>query len=185
MTRKITPSVHVPHAERTVKAMLAEIAKMQEFVLQPANYDNGYDTMAECWDDEDYEKLFYEGEFTAPVVNGKPVPRRVTFAMAWETLHSVASIFAERQADADYYASTDTDIPCREDAGFTPAAIDPVTVRSRDAADTPDGAAAAGARPAPRYTGDKIIGIATMHKSNLVPVFSHEQAVDTAQMRRG
>jgi hypothetical protein len=35
------------------------------------------------------------------------------------------------------------------------------------------------------YTGDKIIGIATMHKSNAVPVFSDEQAVDIARMRRG
>lgn len=35
------------------------------------------------------------------------------------------------------------------------------------------------------YTGDKIIGIATMHKSNAVPVFSEEQAVDISRMRRG
>ena len=35
------------------------------------------------------------------------------------------------------------------------------------------------------YTGDKIIGIATMHKSNAVPVFSDEQAVDISRMRRG
>ena len=35
------------------------------------------------------------------------------------------------------------------------------------------------------YTGDKIIGIATMHKSNAVPVFSDEQAVEISRMRRG
>ena len=35
------------------------------------------------------------------------------------------------------------------------------------------------------YTGDKILGIATMHKSNAVPVFSDEQAVDISKMRRG
>ena len=35
------------------------------------------------------------------------------------------------------------------------------------------------------YTGDKIIGIATMHKSNAVPVFSDEQAVEISKMRRG
>ncbi len=34
------------------------------------------------------------------------------------------------------------------------------------------------------YTGDYIIGIATMHKSNLQPVTSKEQAVDAATMRR-
>jgi len=35
------------------------------------------------------------------------------------------------------------------------------------------------------YTGDKLIGIATMHKSNLVPIFSNEEAIDVARMRRG
>jgi hypothetical protein len=37
----------------------------------------------------------------------------------------------------------------------------------------------------PVYTGDKIKGIGTMHKSNAVPVFSDEQAKDIATMRRG
>ena len=35
------------------------------------------------------------------------------------------------------------------------------------------------------YTGTKIIGIGTMHKSNAVPVFSNEEAHDIATMRRG
>jgi len=35
------------------------------------------------------------------------------------------------------------------------------------------------------YTGDKLIGIATMHKSNSVPVFSHEDAIEISRMRRG
>ena len=34
------------------------------------------------------------------------------------------------------------------------------------------------------YTGDKLLGIATMHKSNMVPVFSQESAEDIARMRR-
>jgi hypothetical protein len=34
------------------------------------------------------------------------------------------------------------------------------------------------------YTGTKIIGIATMHKSNMVPIFNQEAAIDVAQMRR-
>jgi hypothetical protein len=34
------------------------------------------------------------------------------------------------------------------------------------------------------YTGDKIKGIGTMHKSNAVPVFSDEEAIDIAKMRR-
>jgi hypothetical protein len=35
------------------------------------------------------------------------------------------------------------------------------------------------------YTGDKVKGIATMHKSNAVPVFTDEQAQDISKMRRG
>lgn len=34
------------------------------------------------------------------------------------------------------------------------------------------------------YTGDKLIGIATMHKSNMVPVFKQEDAEEIARMRR-
>jgi hypothetical protein len=34
------------------------------------------------------------------------------------------------------------------------------------------------------YTGDKMLGVATMHKSNLVPVFSDDNAVELSQMRR-
>jgi hypothetical protein len=34
------------------------------------------------------------------------------------------------------------------------------------------------------YTGTKVKGIATMHKSNAVPIFSDEEAVDIAHMRR-
>jgi len=38
--------------------------------------------------------------------------------------------------------------------------------------------------PAKVYTGTMVKGIATMHKSNAVPVFSDEQAVDISRMRR-
>lgn len=37
----------------------------------------------------------------------------------------------------------------------------------------------------PVYTGTAIKGIGTMHKSNAVPIFSDEQAVEIATMRRG
>lgn len=35
-----------------------------------------------------------------------------------------------------------------------------------------------------RYTGTSMIGIATMHKSNLVPVFAEENCKELAKMRR-
>jgi hypothetical protein len=40
-------------------------------------------------------------------------------------------------------------------------------------------------KPSKVYTGTKVKGIATMHKSNAVPVFSDEQAVEISKMRRG
>jgi hypothetical protein len=35
-----------------------------------------------------------------------------------------------------------------------------------------------------KYTGNNLVGIATMHKSNMVPVFRQEDAEDIARMRR-
>jgi hypothetical protein len=43
----------------------------------------------------------------------------------------------------------------------------------------------AATKPAPKvYTGSAMKGIATMHKSNAVPVFTDEQAKDISSMRR-
>ena len=36
-----------------------------------------------------------------------------------------------------------------------------------------------------RYTGTLVKGIATMHKSNAVPIINEEQAKDISRMRRG
>ena len=52
-------------------------------------------------------------------------------------------------------------------------------IKSRDT-----GAGNATLAPAKVYTGTKVKGIATMHKSNAVPVFSDEEAVDISRMRR-
>lgn len=48
---------------------------------------------------------------------------------------------------------------------------------------TGDGIAAS--KPVPQYTGTKMLGIGVMHKSNSVPIFSDEEAVEIATMRRG
>ena len=48
---------------------------------------------------------------------------------------------------------------------------------------TPGGSAPK--KESPVYTGTAILGMSAMHKSNIVPVFSQEQAVDIAKMRRG
>lgn len=39
-------------------------------------------------------------------------------------------------------------------------------------------------KPSPVYTGSKMIGIAQMHKSNAVPVFTDDEVKDISKMRR-
>lgn len=44
---------------------------------------------------------------------------------------------------------------------------------------------AVSSKPAMQYTGTKILGIGTMHKSNAVPIFNDQEAMDISRMRRG
>jgi hypothetical protein len=46
------------------------------------------------------------------------------------------------------------------------------------------GAGIAVKKKSPTYTGTKVKGIGTMHKSNAVPIFSDEEAIDISKMRR-
>jgi len=62
------------------------IQAMKDWCME--NYENGADTMVECWSTEDYEGLFsFEG-------------KDQTAEQAWEILKSVAEVYADRQADA-------------------------------------------------------------------------------------
>lgn len=67
--------------------------------------------------------------------------------------------------------------------------VPPVTSASRETRDIPSrdtghkGAVTVGTKQM-RYTGDKMLGVATMHKSNIVPIFNDESAVQVSQMRR-
>ena len=47
------------------------------------------------------------------------------------------------------------------------------------------GASIAAKKPVQQYTGDAMIGIGQLHKSNGIPVFSKQDAHDLAIMRRG
>jgi hypothetical protein len=47
------------------------------------------------------------------------------------------------------------------------------------------GGGVASKKESPVYTGTKVKGIGTMHKSNAVPVFSDEEAMEISTMRRG
>ncbi len=69
----------------------------------------------------------------------------------------------------------------RSNVGRTTVAADRDTSRipSRDT-----GAGSTAPAPTKVYTGTKLVGIATMHKSNMVPVFSADEALEVAKMRR-
>jgi hypothetical protein len=61
-----------------------------------------------------------------------------------------------------------------------PPGREPQAIPSR-----PDTPGAVAARPADKiYTGTKIKGIGTMHKSNAVPIFSDDEAREISSMRR-
>jgi hypothetical protein len=64
----------------------AEVAAMKKWCED--NYSKGADTMVECWSDDDYAQL----------LQGK------TKRAAWQLLKRLASVYRERQSDADYYA---------------------------------------------------------------------------------
>lgn len=61
--------------------MNEEIQNLKNWAL--ANYENGADTMVECWEDNDYAQLV-----------------RKHGADALTILQRIASVYADRQADA-------------------------------------------------------------------------------------
>ena len=63
-----------------------------------------------------------------------------------------------------------------------PAGRETTSVRSRTSSGRQPQATV---NPPKKYTGTAIVGIATLHKSVAVPVFSKEDAVDISKMRRG
>jgi hypothetical protein len=61
----------------------------------------------------------------------------------------------------------------------------PVGRETQRIASKGDGMGVAAAVAPKQYTGTKMLGIGTMHKSNSVPIFSDEEAIEIATMRRG
>ena len=62
--------------------------------------------------------------------------------------------------------------PHRRDCGPKPKSLNTWTV------------GAVSSKQTQQYTGTKIVGIGTLHKSNAVPVFSDQEAIEIATMRR-
>ena len=63
--------------------------------------------------------------------------------------------------------------------------VNPI-IRKNDLPSVPCTGQIAGLKPIEeiRYTGNKMIGIGTLHKSNAVPIFTEDEAKDQANMRR-
>ena len=59
-----------------------QIEKMKQWCMD--NYNNGADTMVECWDDSDYNELFVD----------------VSTKQAWKILKNIASVYLDQQNDA-------------------------------------------------------------------------------------
>jgi len=63
--------------------MEQQIEAMKQWCID--NYENGADTMVECWGDGNYASLWDNG---------------LTDAQAWKLLKDLASVYADRRADA-------------------------------------------------------------------------------------
>ena len=63
--------------------------------------------------------------------------------------------------------------------------VNPRLAELRSTASVPDShTGAVTVKQTPQYTGNKMIGIGTLHKSNAVPIFTDQEAQDISRMRR-
>lgn len=76
-------------------------------------------------------------------------------------------------------------VPKRKDAGLSYSLGRPACRETPKIPSLPFTGAPCLKKENPVYTGTAIKGIGTMHKSNAVPIFTDEQAVEIATMRRG
>jgi hypothetical protein len=100
----------------------------------------------------------------------KPTAKQRELQSSWETMlkkYATKTIAPKKQSLSDVYSLG------------TPACRETPKIPS-----LPFTGAPCVKKPNPVYTGTKVKGIATMHKSNAVPVFSDEEAVDISKMRR-
>lgn len=67
---------------------------------------------------------------------------------------------------------------------YTPPKVDPYRRETPKIASLPFTAGPCTKPEQKVYTGTKVKGIGTMHKSNAVPIFSDEEAVEISKMRR-
>lgn len=76
-------------------------------------------------------------------------------------------------------------VPARKGDGFSYSLGKPARRETPKIPSLPFTGAPCTKKETPVYTGTAMKGIGTMHKSNAVPIFSDEQAIEIATMRRG
>jgi hypothetical protein len=102
-------------------------------------------------------------------------------AREWEELQRSWDKLAPR------FSTKRIDSPTMPRGAFKPLQTQPIYPPGREPVNIPSKPDTVGvaAAPAPKvYTGTKIKGIGTLHKSNAVPIFSDEEAIEIARMRR-
>lgn len=122
---------------------------------------------------------------------GKIRSKRRRYASA-DAARQERELAAEWQQRQQEWAKLSPNFASKNPRHFTPAAspvrLSPAYPPGREPNNIPsrpDTPGAVAARPEDKvYTGTKIKGIGTMHKSNAVPIFSDDDAVDIAHMRR-
>ena len=97
--------------------------------------------------------------------------------------------FKSAEEKARYMAAQESEYGIAKKRSFVGKASEVLTQRTyiRETPHYPsrgNGIGAATKADAPIYTGTKMIGIGTLHKSNAVPVFCDEEAKNMAAMRR-
>lgn len=92
-------------------------------------------------------------------------------AQQWEDLKKRHSSPSTVKNKPDYAAAPKTTI-YRDQSSIRPASLNSWVT------------GAVNTKESPKYTGNKILGIGTMHKSNAVPIFNEQEAVDISRMRR-
>ena len=105
----------------------------------------------------------------------KPNAKQRAQKASWQALLKKYDITPTRKAIQKSSWVGPTDHPC--------TVVDP-SRRTDHIPSLDSGIGVATKKPVMKYTGDKMLGIATMHKSNSVPVFSSEEAINISKMRR-
>lgn len=98
---------------------------------------------------------------------------------------SLAQEWANKQAEWAKFKPFSSKKVSLPKSGTIPALKPPPGRETQHFNSLPDSVTGAVAcKQIPKYTGDKILGIGTLHKSNAVPIFSGEEAQDISKMRR-